>query len=66
MVRVQVNGHWEELFVDSGCSKTLIPPLRYNQAMGEITETETRFKPYGTKTRLNVIGKVSVKLTTLK
>jgi hypothetical protein len=62
MVRIQVNGHWEELFVDSGCSKTLIPLSRYNPAMGEITETETRFKPYGTKTRLNVIGSVSVKL----
>ena len=65
VVSISVNGRKKKLFVDSGCKKTLLPMIEYHPSMGELQETPTMFRPYGTETRLPAAGKLTTKLKTI-
>ena len=62
MVTVYIQESPVQLFVDSGCRKTLIPRHYYQPSMGKIVPSSTRFRPYGTQQHLTVLGQVSTTL----
>ena len=62
LVTVHIKNTPVQLFVDSGCCKTLIPHKLYQPQMGPIKPISTRFHPYGTHHHLSVLGQVSTTL----
>ena len=65
IVNIKISGEDTKLFVDSGSKKTLLPLRMYTPEMGELEETQTMFRPYGTKQHLPVVGKITTTLTTI-
>ena len=59
-VTLQVNGEAVRFFVDSGCSKTLLPFRLYKTSMGRLEASSVRFRPYGTSSQLQVRGQFGV------
>ena len=59
---VKVENTMIKFFVDSGCSKTLVPLQCYNRAMGQIKPTNIKFRPYGTQQHLQIEGQVKTTL----
>ena len=64
LVTVHIKNTPVQLFIDSGCRKTLIPRKLYQSQMGPMKPTSTRFRPYGTHHHLSVLGQVSTTLVT--
>ena len=62
LVMVHIKNTPVQLFVDSGCRKTLIPHKLYQPQMGPIKPTSTRFHSYGTHHHFSVLGQVSTTL----
>ena len=58
-VSLHINGSQLQLFVDSGCKKTLIP---LHLEMGPLQPTKTRFRAYGTQTFIPVHGEIAATL----
>ena len=56
-----INGSQLQLFVDSGCKKTLIPLHLYQTEMGPLQPTKTRFRAYGTQT-IQLHGEIATAL----
>ena len=61
-VSLHINGSQLQLFVDSGCKKTLIPLHLYQTEMGPLQPTKTRFRAYGTQTFIPVHGEIAATL----
>ena len=61
-VSLHINGSQLQLFVDSGCKKTLIPIQLYQEKMGPLKPTKTRFRAYGTQTFIHVHGEKAATL----
>ena len=61
-VCLHINGSQLQLFVDSGCKKTLIPQHLYQTEMGPLLHTKTRFHAYGTQTFIQVHGEIAAPL----
>ena len=61
-VSLHINGSQLQLFVDSGCKKTLIPIHVYQDKMGPLKPTKTRFHIYGTHTFIHVHGEIAATL----
>ena len=61
-VFLHINGSQLQLFVDSGCKKTLIPLYLYQTEMGPLQPTKTRFHAYGTQTFIQVHGEIAATL----
>ena len=61
-VQLKVNGEPVHFFVDSGCSKTLVPARVYKPTMGCLAKSSVRFRPYGTSALLQVRGQIPVTL----
>ena len=47
-----------QLYVDSGCKKTIIPQTQYTKSLVLIKPSKTRFRPYGTQEHLTTLGEV--------
>lgn len=52
-----------KLSVDSQCQKTIIPKSLYTGKMGKLTNTDIKFKPYGTNYRLKTLGVFNTTIT---
>ena len=63
IVKLTLNQQQVSLFVKSGCRKTLLPLQRCLPAMGPLMPTQTKFRPYGTKTHLPIAGQLPATLT---
>lgn len=61
-VSLHINGSQLQLFVDSGCKKTLIPLQLYQEKMGPLKPTKARFRAYGTQTYIHVHGEIEATL----
>ena len=61
-VSLHINGSQLQLFVDSGCKKTLIPLLLYQEKMGPLQPTKVRFRAYSTQTFIHVHGEKAAAL----
>ena len=61
-VPLQVNDIPLTFYVDSGCSKTLLPRRLFSEDMGSLEKTAVRFRPYGTNERLQVHGQFQATL----
>ena len=57
-VNIKIKSTDLQLFVDSGCKKTLIPMDMYTPDMGHIQPTKVKFRPYGTTSMLMGKGEV--------
>lgn len=64
MVSVKLNGIETEMFVDSGCKRTLLPASKYQKQMGPLSQTNIKFRPYGTDTILKCHGTVDATIVT--
>ena len=64
MVQVAINDTKMEMFVDSGCKRTLLPIYMYTKKMGPIKEFSIRFRPYGTNIMLKCHGVVEARIAT--
>ena len=64
MVQVMINNTKMEMFVDSGCRRTLLPASRYKNEMRQIKESNIKFRPYGTNIMLKCHGVVDARITT--
>ena len=64
MVSVKLNGIEAEMFVDSGCKRTLLPASMYQKEMGPLSQTNIKFRPYGTETILKCHGTVDATIVT--
>lgn len=53
-----------QMFIDSGCDFTIIPPTCYQKQMGEIVENDTNLRAWGASELLNVKGMIITQLTT--
>ena len=53
-----------QMFIDSGCDFTIIPPDYYKKEMGEIIENDTNLRAWGASELLNVKGMIITQLTT--
>ena len=62
-ISVNINGTTFELFVDSGCKKTLLPSTYYQTKVGELQPSSIRLRPYGTNQYLTVKGEIPATLT---
>ena len=62
-ISVNINGTTFELFVDSGCKKTLLPSTYYQTKVGELQPSRIRLRPYGTNQYLTVKGEIPATLT---
>lgn len=62
LTHVKVNSHKLQLFVDSGCKRTLIPVEQYTPDMGLIHPTSIKLRPYGTTQHLAVRGEMPATL----
>ena len=61
-ITVRVNGIPLQLYVDSGCKKTLLPHDRYAEEFGPLLTSHIRLRPYGTTQYLAVKGELPVTL----
>jgi len=59
---LHINGSQLQLFVDSGCKKTLIPLQLYQEKMGPLKTTKTRFRAHSTQTYIHVHGEIEATL----
>ena len=64
MVQVTINDTKMEMFVDSGCKRTLLPVSMYTKKMGPIKESSIKFRPYGTNIMLKCHGAVEARIAT--
>ena len=60
---LSINRNRVSMFVDSGSKKSLLPYEQYEPSMGTLIQTNTKLRPYGTETFLNVKGKLHATLT---
>ena len=65
-VPIKVGGVPLTLFTDTGSDHTIIPPLEYNSAMGEIIKADTKLRAWGSNSLLDVKGMVNTQLLTEK
>jgi len=65
MVKVEINSNPVEMFVDSGCNRTLLPISMYKPAMGPLEEANIKFRPYGTNVILKCHGSVTANIKTI-
>ena len=49
-----------QLYVDSGCKKTIIPQAQYTKSLGQIKPGKIRLRPYGTQEHHTTLGEVPV------
>ena len=59
-ISVTLNGVPLQLFVDSGCKKTLLPQSHYRPELGLVRPSPIRLRPYGTTQYLKVEGELPV------
>ena len=64
MVQVAINDTKMQMFVDSGCKRTLLPVSMYTKKMGPIKESSIKFRPYGTNVMLKCHGAVEARIAT--
>ena len=57
-ITLHINNKEMQLYVDSGCKKTIIPQTQYTKSLGLIKPSKTRFRPYGTQEHLTTLGEV--------
>ena len=62
MVNLKINKQPVEMFVDSGCNRTLLPFQLYNPVMGPLEEANIQFRPYGTSIILKCHGSVTANI----
>ena len=62
MVNLEINKHPVEMFVDSGCNRTLLPFKMYKPTMGPFEEANVQFRPYGTSIILKCHGSVTASI----
>lgn len=55
-----------QMFIDSGCDYTIIPPEYYNRSMGELIEPDINLRAWGATELLQTKGMIRTKLTTAK
>ena len=55
-ITLHINNKEIQLYVDSGCKKTIIPQTQYTKSLGLIKPSKTRFRPYGTQEHLTTLG----------
>ena len=53
-----------EMFIDSGCPYTIIPPSNYDKSMGEIIEHDEDLRAWGSTDLLNTKGMILMELST--
>ena len=56
-ITLHINNKEIQLYVDSGCKKTIIPQTQYTKSLDLIKPSKTRFRPYGTQEHLTTLGK---------
>ena len=61
-ISLHINNNEFQLYVDSGCKKTIIPQTQYTESLGQIRPSKTRFRQYGTQEHLTTFGEVPVSL----
>ena len=59
-ISVTLNGVPLQLFVDSGCKKTLLPQSHYRPELGSVRPSPIWLRPYGTTQYLKVEGELPV------
>jgi len=59
MVNLEINKQPVEMFVDSGCNRTLLPFKMYKPVMGPLEEANIQFRPYGTSIILKCHGSIT-------
>ena len=59
---IKINGIKTDMFVDSGCRKTLVPKDKYHRDMGQLQPSSIKLRPYGTQKCLEVLGEMNATL----
>ena len=63
-VTINVGGNNMDMYIDSGCDFTIIPPSHYTPTMGVITENDTNLRAWGAEDLLDVKGMIHTTLAT--
>ena len=64
LVTIQINQQPIQLYVDSQCKRTIIPSTMMHKTLGTLTHSNTKFKPYGTHTKLTTVGEFTATMVT--